>query len=144
MSTADAVIKILVYSDNANTRAQVRLAIGRRPAADLPKAEFVEYATQAAVIEQLDRGGVDVIVLDGEARPGGLGICRQAKDEIYNCPPIMVLIARRDDGWLATWSRADAVAGQPIDAVALAEGVAELMRRRAGSGTGTDTELSRK
>ena len=65
-----------------------------------------------------------------------MGICRQAKDEIYQCPPIMVLIARRDDGWLATWSRADAVAGQPIDAAALAEGVAELMRQRlAASGT---------
>jgi hypothetical protein len=130
MSTADAVIKILVYSDDANTRAQVRLAIGRRPAADLPKVEFVEYATQPAVIEQLDRGGIDVIVLDGEARPGGLGICRQAKDEIYDCPPVLAIIARRDDGWLATWSRADAVVGQPLDPMAVANAVADLIRQR--------------
>jgi DNA-binding response OmpR family regulator len=125
-------MKILVYSHDANTRTQVRLAIGRRPAPGLPKVEFVEVATEPAVFVQLDKGDIDVVILDGEAQPaGGMGICRQAKDEIYRCPPIMVLIARRDDGWLATWSRADAVASQPIDAVALAEGVAGLMRLRA-------------
>src|SRR3954468_2760723 len=133
-------MKILVFSDDANTRAQVRLAIGRRPAPGLPEGEFVEVATEPAVIARLDEGEVDVAILDGEAQPaGGMGICRQAKDEIYRCPPIMVLIARRDDGWLATWSRADAVASQPVDAVALAEGVAGLIRKRAAD---TGTELS--
>ncbi len=29
---------VLVYSDDANTRAQVRLAAGRRPAADVPRS----------------------------------------------------------------------------------------------------------
>ena len=130
MSTEETM-KVLVYSDDANTRDEVKLAIGRRPAPGLPKVEFVEVATEPTVFVHLDRGDIDVVVLDGEARPaGGMGICRQAKDEIYHCPPIMVIIARRDDGWLATWSRADAVASQPIDPVALAEGVADLMRRR--------------
>lgn len=124
-------MKVLVFSDDANTREQVRLAIGRRPAPGLPDVEFVEVATEPAVFMHLDAGDVDVAILDGEAQPaGGMGICRQAKDEIYRCPPIMVLIARRDDGWLATWSRADAVASQPIDPVALAKGVADLMRQR--------------
>jgi DNA-binding response OmpR family regulator len=138
-------MKILVYSHDANTRTQVRLAIGRRPAPGLPKVEFVEVATEPAVFVQLDKGDIDVVILDGEAQPaGGMGICRQAKDEIYRCPPIMVLIARRDDGWLATWSRADAVASQPIDAVELAEGVAGLMRLRAAEidgGTGHSLSL---
>jgi DNA-binding response OmpR family regulator len=103
--------KVLVYSDDANTRAQVRLAIGRRPAAGLPIVELVEAATEPVVIALLDEGGIDVVVLDGEATPaGGMGICRQAKDEIYNCPPVLVLMGRPQDGWLATWSRADAVA----------------------------------
>jgi DNA-binding NarL/FixJ family response regulator len=124
-------MKVLLYSDDANTRAQIRLAIGRRPAPGLPDVEFVEVATEPAVFLHLDAGGIDVVILDGEAQPaGGMGICRQAKDEIFRCPPIMVLIARRDDGWLATWSRADAVASQPIDPVALAKGVADLMRQR--------------
>lgn len=145
MSTEETM-KVLVFSDDANTRTEVRTAIGRRPAAGLPRVEFVEVATEPAVFVHLDRGDIDVAVLDGEAQPaGGMGVCRQAKDEIYNCPPIMVLIARRDDGWLATWSRADAVANQPIDPVALAEGVADLMRRRlADTAEGREHHLSIK
>lgn len=131
MSTAPDTMKVLVYSDDANTRAQIRLAIGRRPAPGLPRVEFVECATEPMVFRHLDEGGIGVAVLDAEAQPaGGLGVCRQAKDEIYDCPAICVIIARRDDGWLATWSRADAVITQPIDPVALADAVASLMRRR--------------
>lgn len=134
MSTADAAMKVLVYSDDANTRAQIQLAIGRRPAAGLPRVEYIECATQPAVIQRLDEGGIDVAILDGESQPaGGLGVCRQAKDEVYDCPPTLVLIARRDDGWLATWSRADAVVGLPIDPMALAQAVAGLMRQRVAS-----------
>ncbi|MDQ3113560.1 MAG: hypothetical protein M3Q84_05590 [Actinomycetota bacterium] len=123
--------KVLVYSDDANTRAQVRLAIGRRPAAGLPIVELVEAATEPVVIALLDEGGIDVVVLDGEATPaGGMGICRQAKDEIYNCPPVLVLMGRPQDGWLATWSRADAVVSHPLDPIAVAKAVADLLRQR--------------
>ena len=80
----------------------------------------------------LDAGGADVMVLDGEAQPaGGMGICRQAKDEIHDCPPVLLIVGRVDDGWLATGSGADAVTSHPIDPVALAEGLAGLMRQRA-------------
>lgn len=124
-------MKVLVYSDDANTRAQIRMAIGRRPAADLPKVEFVECATQPAAVARLDEGDIDVMVVDGEAQPaGGLGVCRQAKDEVYDCPPVLAVIGRRDDGWLATWSRADAVVGLPLDPMALAGALAGLMRQR--------------
>lgn len=123
--------KVLVYSDDANVRAQVRLAIGRRPAADLPRVEIIEVATEPVVIATLDEGGIDVAVLDGEATPaGGMGICRQLKDEIYNCPPVLVLIGRPQDGWLATWSRADAVVSHPLDPIAVAKAVADLLRQR--------------
>jgi DNA-binding response OmpR family regulator len=135
MSGADDTMTILVYSDDANTRAQIRMAIGRRPAADLPRVDYIECATGPAVFTHLDRGGIDLAVLDAEAQPeGGLGIARQAKDEVYDCPPLLAIIARRDDGWLATWSRADAVVSQPLDPMALARAVADLLRRRTGSG----------
>jgi DNA-binding response OmpR family regulator len=131
MTNADATMTVLVYSDDVNTREQVKLAVGRRPAPELPRVEFLECATEPAVIAALDRGGVDVCVLDGEAVPaGGMGICRQIKDEIYRCPPVLVLVGRPQDGWLATWSRADAVASHPLDPIRVADGVASLMRRR--------------
>jgi DNA-binding response OmpR family regulator len=125
-------MKVVVYSHDADTRARVRLAIGRRPAPDVPEAEIIEVATEPMLFRLLDAGGADVMILDGEAQPaGGMGVCRQAKDEIYNCPPVLLIIGRPDDGWLATWSRADAVVSHPIDPVALARELAGLMRQRA-------------
>ena len=125
-------MKVVVYSHDADVRAQIKLAIGSRPAMDVPEAEVVEVATEPALFRLLDAGGADVMVLDGEAQPaGGMGVCRQAKDEIYNCPPVLLITGRPDDGWLATWSRADAVISHPIDPVSLAHSLAGLMRARA-------------
>ncbi|GLX92592.1 MULTISPECIES: response regulator transcription factor [Herbidospora] len=124
-------MKVLVYSDDAATREKVRLALGRRPAADLPLVEIVECATQAAVVRKLDSGEIDIAILDSEAAPaGGMGIAKQAKDEVHDCPPICLIIARRDDRWLANWSRADAVISQPLDPMVVAETIAGLMRGR--------------
>ncbi|MCX4975185.1 MULTISPECIES: hypothetical protein [unclassified Streptomyces] len=126
---------VLVYSDDSNTREQVRLATGRRPATDVPLVEFIECATPAAVLTELDKGGIDVCVLDGEAVPmGGMGVCRQIKDEIFNCPPVLVLIGRPQDAWLATWSRADAAVTLPVDPVEFAATLASLLRRKALAG----------
>ncbi|MFJ5550169.1 MULTISPECIES: response regulator transcription factor [unclassified Streptomyces] len=126
-----ATARVLVYSDDATAREQVRLAAGRRPAPDLPPVEFLECATLPAVLKALDEGGVDVCVLDGEAVPaGGMGVCRQIKDEVFNCPPVVLLIGRPQDAWLATWSRADAAVTLPVDPVELADALAGLLRRR--------------
>ncbi|MFE7772371.1 hypothetical protein ACFU5O_00395 [Streptomyces sp. NPDC057445] len=125
---------VLVYSDNAGTREQVRLATGRRPAADVPPVEFIECATLPAVLSELEKGGVDVCVLDGEAVPaGGMGVCRQIKDEIFHCPPVLVLMGRPQDAWLATWSRADAAVTLPVEPVEFAEALAALLRTRLGA-----------
>ena len=96
-------MKVVVYSHDADTRARIRLAIGRRPAPDVPEADIVEVATEPMLFRLLDACGVGVMVLDGEAQPaGGMGVCRQAKDEIHLCPPVLLIIGRPDDGWLAT------------------------------------------
>ncbi|MBA2948563.1 hypothetical protein [Streptomyces himalayensis] len=126
---------VLVYSNDASTREQVRLATGRRPAADVPAVEFVECATLPAVLKELDRGGVDVCVLDGEAKPaGGMGVCRQIKDEVFRCPPVLLLMGRPQDAWLATWSRADAAVTLPVEPVEFAEALAGLLRSRRAVG----------
>ncbi|MER7896700.1 hypothetical protein ABTX62_11390 [Streptomyces sp. NPDC096046] len=125
---------VLVYSDDSNTREQVRLATGRRPAPDVPVVEFVECATPAAVLTQLDRGGIDVCVLDGEAVPmGGMGMCRQIKDEVFDCPPVLLLIGRPQDAWLATWSRAESAVTLPVEPVEFASALASLLREKAAS-----------
>ena len=132
--TSEPVATVLVYSDDKSIRDRVVLAIGRRPAKDVPFVEIVECATGAAVMKALDAGGIDVAVLDGEAAPqGGMGICHQAKDEVFRCPPVLVLTGRVQDNWLASWSRADAVVLHPLDPVVVAQAVAALLRAAAAS-----------
>jgi DNA-binding response OmpR family regulator len=125
---APGALTVLLYSSNRRTREDVRLALGKRVARDLPPVRVEEVATQPAVLTAMDRGGVDLAILDGEAVPGGMGLCRQLKDEIRRCPPVLVLTGRPDDAWLATWSRADGVVGHPVDPVRLPAVVAQLLR----------------
>jgi DNA-binding response OmpR family regulator len=131
-ASADNPLRILVYSDDVNTRTAVLMALGRRPHPDLPAAEYVEVATEPVVLQQMDSGTIDLAILDGEAVPaGGMGIAKQMKDEIFQCPPLLVLTGRPQDAWLATWSRADAAVPHPIDPMLLAEVVARLLSERA-------------
>jgi DNA-binding response OmpR family regulator len=107
----------------------VRLALGTRLHPDLPDLEYLEVATGPMVIRQMDAGGFDLVILDGEASPvGGMGIAKQLKDEIAECPPVLVLTGRADDAWLATWSRAEAAVPHPIDPIRLGDAVVSLLR----------------
>ena len=131
MADSGARVTVCVYSNSADARALVRTAVGRRPAPDTGRIDWIECATNAEVVEQVDLGGIDCLILDGEAQPtGGMGLARQFKYEIEDCPPIVVLIARRQDGWLASWSLADAVLSMPLDPIEAAAVVAEQLRRR--------------
>ncbi len=124
-------LRVMVYSDNMDTRHKIMLALGRRPSRELPEVEYVEVATEPMLIRTADAGDLDLLILDGEASPaGGMGVCRQLKDELYKGPPILVVVARSQDAWLATWSRADAVVPQPLQPMTFARTVADLLRPR--------------
>ena len=129
MAQPSGPLRVLVYSDNPRTREQVQLALGKRVHPELPELSYVDIATGAMVIRQMDEGGFDLVILDGEATPvGGMGIAKQLKDEITDCPPILVLTGRPDDAWLASWSRAEAAVPHPIDPIRLGDAVVSLLR----------------
>jgi DNA-binding response OmpR family regulator len=122
---------VLLYSDDPRVRDRMRLAIGTRPAADL-EVEFVDASTYAECIRLMDDYDIDLLVLDGEASPGGgLGIARQLRDEVTDCPPIAVVIARAADRWLAAYAKVDATLVHPLDPVTTGRTVAALLRERA-------------
>lgn len=122
-------VRVLLYSDDVTTRDRVRVAVGRRPAKDVEIVAWHECATPAAVIEQADAGGHDLLILDGEAAPaGGLGLAKQLKNEIFDCPPIIVLTGRPADGWLASWSQAEAAVPHPLDPLELCATIADVVR----------------
>jgi DNA-binding response OmpR family regulator len=127
---------VLVYSSSATTRDRVLTALGTRPVPAL-ELEFVQASTGAEVVAICDAGGIDLAILDGEAAPtGGIGLGRQMKAELDEAPPVLLLLGRRDDAWLATWSRAEAVTAHPIDAVHIIEAVTELLLPAGAVATG--------
>lgn len=107
---------VLVYSGLESVRDQVRLALGRSPAAGVDDLTYLMADAGDQVVRAVEEGLADLLVLDGEAWPtGGLGICRELKNANVGCPPVIVLIGRRDDRWLAKWSQADEVLMHPVD-----------------------------
>ena len=119
---------VLLYSDDPEVRDRMRLAIGTRPAADLT-VQFVDASTYAEVVKLVDDTDVDLLVLDGEATPGGgLGIARQLKDEIVDAPPVVLAIARAADRWLASYAKVEGTVMYPLDPITTGETVSALLR----------------
>lgn len=126
-----APLRVLVYSSNAGVRRRVQQALGRVPDGDIAPLDFVDAATQAVVVQMMTSGSIDLAVLDGEATPsGGIGLAKQLKDELLQYLPIVLIIARPDDAWLASWARADAVVSHPVDPVELRRVVLPLLHGR--------------
>ena len=131
---------IIVYSDDASVRAAIVAALGKKVAADMPEHQIQEFATGPALRTFVDRKSVSrelrakLFILDGEAVPeGGMGIARQLKDEVFNCPSVLLITGRREDAWLAAWSRAEASVIHPIDPFTLANTVADLLRTQTAA-----------
>lgn len=131
MTNEPDTVRILLFSDDRTVREEVRLTLGRKVARDLPEIEVFEVATGPALLRTLDQStDYGLIILDAEAQPhGGMGLGYQIKDEYANCPPVLLLVARQADAWLATWSRAEAISPYPVDPLQLPEQVAGLLRR---------------
>jgi len=124
---------VLLYSDDPAVRARMASAIGVRPAADL-EVEFVHASTYGECIRLIDSYTIDLLVLDGEATPaGGIGIARQLTDEVSDCPPVVLVIARTADRWLAAYAKVTATLVHPLDPVATGETVAALLRQHASA-----------
>jgi DNA-binding response OmpR family regulator len=123
------VVDVLLYSDDVTTREEVRRAVGRRPAKDLPKVRWTETATHPATVRTAEEGSFSLLILDGEAaKAGGMAVSKQLKNELYECPPVLVLTARPQDAWLAASCEADAVVQVPLDPIELQRVVARMLR----------------
>ena len=132
---AETKKQIIVYSDDSSVRSSIASALGVRVAKDLPEHEIHEFATGSALRAYVDTknlaGGfrADLFILDGEtAQEGGMGMARQLKDEVFNCPPVLIITGRVHDAWLATWSKAEASVTHPIDPFTIAAKCAALLK----------------
>lgn len=133
-ATQVAESTVLVYSHRPAFLQRVQFALGSHPAPGVT-LKFEELTNHGDLQRRLDHsaefGEVALCILDGEAAPtGGLGISRQFKNEREDCPAMIVIVARKDDTFLAGWSQADAILHQPIDPAALAARTVELINHR--------------
>lgn len=131
---APTTARVLLYSDDVDTRATVRRGVGRRASKDTAFIDWTEVATAETLFNEIAAGGYDLAIIDGEtAKVGGFGLARQLKDSYFDAPPVLLLIARQQDAWLAAWSQADGVVPHPYVPEDLADAVAGLLREAPGS-----------
>ena len=130
MNSRAGKLVITVYSDDSTVRQSVIAALGKQLDKQLAPHEIKEFSTAAALRLYVDsKKQVDLFILDGEAVPeGGMGVARQLKDEVFNCPPVLIITGRVQDNWLATWSKAEATVTHPIDPFTIAAKCAALLK----------------
>ncbi|MDR1825824.1 MAG: hypothetical protein LBR27_10955 [Bifidobacteriaceae bacterium] len=128
---ASATAAILVYSDNAAIRAQVRGAIGDSLGGRA--VELTDVATSKQAMFLAEENHYDLVIMDNETtKCGGVGLTRQMRNELTNQQPlVLLLLARQQDAWLAAWSRADAAVVRPVDPFELRRIVAGLLHLEA-------------
>lgn len=121
---------IALYSDDSTVRSSIITALGKQLDTTLAPHEVKEFATADALRLYVDnKKQVDLFILDAEAVPeGGMGVARQLKDEVFNCPPVLLVTARLQDNWLAAWSKAEATVTHPIDPFTIATKCAALLK----------------
>ena len=136
---------IVIYSDDSTVRQSLRTALGARLSPEFPENEIHEFATADALrlfaveSNRENRKKISLFILDGEATPeGGLGLAKQLKDELFNCPPTIVVVARSQDAWLAGWSRADGVITHPIDPFTIGKTVISVLSKVGSLATARD------
>lgn len=119
-------MKVLLVSTNPRISGEVTTAlVGERD------VDLLEVTTPERALAQLDEeGDFDLVIADADTAPtGGFALAREmkAREEMgRTMPPVILLIARDVDRFLAKWSRADAFLRKPPDPFDLAEVVRAL------------------
>lgn len=123
-------MKVLIVSANPAVTAQITTALVGRPG-----MEFLEVATPERAVRLLDDDEqFDIVIADNDTHPtGGFVLARDVKARAAmggDMPPVVLLVARKQDAWLSNWSQADAWVLKPADGFDLAEAVDALVEGR--------------
>lgn len=123
-------MKILLVSGGPKVTAQVTSA--------LLGEDFThfEVRTPQRALKVLEEDpSFDLLLADADTHPtGGFFLSREVRlraADGHQMPPVVLLVARPQDEYLARWSEADAWLIKPVDPFDLAEVVESLVERRA-------------
>lgn len=116
-------MNILMVADHAHAAEQIRAAF------DTAENTVFHVSTPKRALALLDdpdeHGTYDLVVADNDMQPeGGLSLSREIKMRAMAgtaMPPIILLLARPQDVWLANWSQCDAWVIKPASPLDLGE-----------------------
>jgi DNA-binding response OmpR family regulator len=126
------VIKVLLVTSGQPARERLRLALERLEVTG-EAVEFLETGdgNDAVVLAETQRP--DLLVVEVGVTPyGAFGIARDVKASPRTACPVIIVVERPQDEWLARWSGADAMVSRPVDPFALAQVAGRLVEERRG------------
>lgn len=123
-------MKVLIVSGSSRLTGQVLSALVGED------VTYTEVRTPQRGLVLIDEGeSFDIVLGDNDTHPtGGFFLAREIKARGHMgraMPPVVLMIARRQDTYLARWSEADAWVLKPVDPFDLAEVISSLVERRA-------------
>jgi DNA-binding response OmpR family regulator len=125
-------VKALVISPDEEVRRHLRIALQSAERQTGGTWQYLEASDGIAGLRIAWRELPDVVVADEIAsRAGAFAVAKDLRGAAEPFPgAIVIVLARREDAWLAKWSGADAWIERPIDPFALADAVVEAVTRR--------------
>jgi DNA-binding response OmpR family regulator len=123
-------VKVLLVSPDAEARDLLRISVGSIERRLGERVSFLEAqdGEQGARIGLRERP--DAVVADEIAsRAGAFSLARDLRGAVdpYR-GPIVIVLERKHDAWLARWSGADAWLVRPVDPFELADRLVELIQ----------------
>jgi DNA-binding response OmpR family regulator len=125
-------VKALVISPDEEVRDHLRIALASAERRLGRSWEYLEASDGLAGLRIAWRERPEVVIADEIAsRAGAFALTKDLRGAPEPFPGVIViLLARREDAWLARWAGADAWIERPIDPFALADTVADAIERR--------------
>ena len=125
-------MRVLLVSPDANARDLMRIAVGSLERRLGEPVSFLDAPDGELGAKVGLRERPDAVVADEIASRAGA--FSMAKD-LRGAPkpylgPIVIILERKHDAWLARWSGADAWFVRPVDPFELADRLVELIRTR--------------
>ncbi len=126
------MIKVLLVASDQRVRERLRLALERLEVTG-EEVDFLEVAEGNSAVAVAEARHPDLAVVEVGVTPyGAFGITRDIKASPETTCPVVVVLERPQDEWLARWSGADALVNRPIDPFALAEVARRLVEEHRG------------
>lgn len=126
------MIKVLLVASDERVRDRLKLALERLEV-NGEEIDFIEVSDGNAAVAVAEARHPDLVVVEVGVTPyGAFGITRDIKASPETACPVIIVLERPQDEWLARWSGADALVNRPIDPFALADVARRLIEEHRG------------